>query len=329
MTIGDKVLALLEQSPPGYTLAQEFYADPEIYAFDVVAVFNRAWHFVGISAEVIDTGSYLAFSLGRNPAFVVRGRDGVLRGFHNSCRHRGSRLCADGKGRSARIICPYHKWSYDLDGRLLAAPKMSPDFKNSEHGLTPIHVEEMAGCVYVSLAAVPLDFTEFRKTVEPRLSAYRLHDAKVAFRSSLIEKANWKLAMENARECYHCAASHPELRLSYPIAHGVAVTDDQRAHEAAFTRRMAALGVQTAAVNGEWWHVEHYALNPGMESISRDGRPSVGRRLVETDEPEIGGFVVGNATELVLSRIGRLHVHFLRRAVGSRGDADRFDLAGP
>ncbi len=290
MHIGDKVLALLEKSPPGYTLAQEFYADADIFAFDIASVFNRSWHFVGLAAEVAEPGTYLAFSIGRNPAFVVRGRDGLLRGFHNSCRHRGSRICADGHGRSARLICPYHKWTYDLDGRLLAAPKMPSDFNSGDHGLSTIHVEVLAGCLYVSLAPVPLDFSEFRAAVEPRLLPYRLADAKVAFRSSLVEKANWKLAMENARECYHCAASHPELRISYPIAHGVAVTDDQRAHEKAFAQRMALLGITTAPANGEWWHVERYALNPGMESISQDGRPVVRRRLVASEEPEFGGF---------------------------------------
>lgn len=290
MNIGEKVLALLDKSPPGHTLAQEFYVDPEVFSFDVDVICNRAWHFVGIAAEVADPGAYLAFSIGRNAAFVVRGRDGLLRGFHNSCRHRGSRICADGHGRSARLICPYHKWTYDLDGRLLAAPKMAPDFNSGEYGLSPIRVEELAGCVYVSLAPVPLDFSDFRAAVEPRLLPYRLADAKVAFRSSLVEKANWKLAMENARECYHCAASHPELRISYPISQGLAVSDEQRAHEEAFAQRMKSLGVQTTPANGEWWHVERYALNAGMESISRDGRPVVGRRLVASEEPQIGGF---------------------------------------
>ncbi len=290
MHIGKKVQALLDKSPPGYTLAQEFYADPEIFAFDIDAIFNRAWHFVGIAAEVADPGTYLAFSIGRNAAFVVRGRDGLLRGFHNSCRHRGSRICADGHGRSARLICPYHKWTYDLDGRLLAAPKMASDFNSGEYGLSPIRVEVLAGCVYVSLAPDPLDFGDFRAAVEPRLLPYRLAEAKVAFRSSLIEKANWKLAMENARECYHCAASHPELRISYPVSHGIAVSDEQRAHEEAFAQRMRSLGVPTTPANGEWWHVERYALNPGMESISRDGRPVVARRLIASQEPQIGGF---------------------------------------
>ena len=290
MRIGEKILALLDKSPPGHTLAQDFYADPDVFNFDVTAVLNRSWHFVGVTAEVAEPGAYLAFSIGRNPAFVVQGRDGSLRGFHNTCRHRGSRLCADGHGRSARIICPYHKWTYDLDGRLLAAPKMASGFNTGDHGLSPVHVEVLAGCIYVSFAPVPLDFSDFRAAVEPRLLPYRLAEAKVAARSSLIEKANWKLAMENARECYHCAASHPELRISYPIAHGVAVTDEQRAHEKAFAQRMAPLGVSTAPANGEWWHVERYALNPGMQSISQDGRPVVGRRLVASAEPEFGGF---------------------------------------
>jgi Rieske 2Fe-2S family protein len=288
--VGDRVRALLAESPAGHTLAQGFYTDPEIYALDVAAVFGRAWLFVGVSSEVAEPGSYLAFTLGRNAAFVVRGRDGVLRGFHNTCRHRGSRICADGHGRSPRIVCPYHKWTYDLDGRLLAAPRMPTGFRSDEHALAPIRVEILAGCIYVSLASDPYEFAAFRAAVEPRLAPYRLAESKVAFRSSLVEKANWKLAMENARECYHCAASHPELRISYPIAHGAAITDEQRDYEQRFAKRMAALGISTQAANGDWWHVERYALNPGMESISGNGQPVVKRRLIESGEPELGGF---------------------------------------
>jgi len=288
--VAERVVALLGESPVGHTLAQAFYSDPDIHALDVEAVFGRAWLFVGVSSEVAEPGAFLAFTIGHNPAFVVRGRDGVLRGFHNTCRHRGSRICADGHGRSPRIVCPYHKWTYDLDGRLLAAPRMPAGFDAGEHGLVPIRVEVLAGCVYVSLASDPPDFSEFRAAVEPRLTPYRLVESKVAFRSSLIEKANWKLAMENARECYHCATSHPELRIAYPIAHGAAVTDEQRAYEQRFAKRMAGLGVATHSANGDWWHVERYALNPGMESISRDGRAVVRRRLIESAEPEFGGF---------------------------------------
>lgn len=288
--VGEKVLALLERSPAEYTLPQAFYTDADIHAFDVDAVFGTAWLFAGIESEVAEAGAYRAFTVGRNPVFIVRGRDGVLRGFHNTCRHRGARICDDGHGRSPRLVCPYHKWSYDLDGRLIAAAKMPAGFDADEHGLSPIRVEVLAGCVYVCLAATPPDFSAFRAAVAPRLAPYRLDEAKVALRSSLIEKANWKLAMENARECYHCAASHPELRVSYPIARGSSITAAQREHERQFAARMAAQGVPTGPLQGDWWHLDRYALNPGMESISADGRPVVGRRLLATAEQGVGGF---------------------------------------
>ena len=125
------------------------------------------------------------------------------------------------------MICPYHKWTYELDGRLVGAARMPADFKIGDHGLLPVQVELAAGCIYVALTSGAPDFTPFRTALESRLGVYRLADAKVAFQSTLIEKANWKLVMENARECYHCAASHPELKLAYPVSYGAAVGKDR------------------------------------------------------------------------------------------------------
>jgi Rieske 2Fe-2S family protein len=231
----------------------------------------------------------MAVTIGASSVLLVRDRDGVIRGFHNTCRHRGSQLCAEGHGESARLICPYHKWTYDLDGRLIGAARMPADFKMGDHGLVPVQVERVAGCIYVALTSGAPDFTPFRTALEPRLRVYRLTDAKVAFQSTLMEKANWKLVMENARECYHCAASHPELKLAYPVSYGAAVGKDRLEYNLRLAARVERLGLSTAEAFGSWWHVERYPLNPGMESISMDGRPVVSRRLIELEEKEIGG----------------------------------------
>jgi glycine betaine catabolism A len=141
----------------------------------------------------------------------------------------------------------------------------------------------------VALTSGAPDFTPFRTALESRLGVYRLRDAKVAFHSTLTEKANWKLVMENARECYHCAASHPELKLAYPVSYGAAVGKDRLAYNQQLAERVERLGLSTAEASGGWWHVERYPLNPGMESISMDGRPVVSRRLIALEEKEIGG----------------------------------------
>jgi glycine betaine catabolism A len=286
---GPKVLDLLSGSDHGYTLPQPFYSDPDLFDFDMAAIFGRAWLMIGFEAEVPEAGSHVVATIGRNSVLVVRGRDGAIRGFHNACRHRGSQICADGHGRSSKLVCPYHKWTYDLDGRLIGAARMPPDFRVEQHSLVPIRVELLAGCIYVALTDDVPDFTPFRTAVAPLLAPYRLTEGKVAFQSTLIEKANWKLVMENARECYHCATSHPELKHSYPITYGAAVGKDRLEYNEQFSARMERLGLSTTPVQGSWWHAERYPLNPGMESISIDGRPVVGRRLIGLEEKEIGG----------------------------------------
>src|SRR5438477_11692036 len=98
MNIGARVLELLGRSSSGCTLPQPFYTDPDLYAFDVSAIFGRSWLMIGFEAELPDPGSYMATTIGRNPIVVVRGRDGEIRAFHNTCRHRGSQICAQGHG---------------------------------------------------------------------------------------------------------------------------------------------------------------------------------------------------------------------------------------
>jgi Rieske 2Fe-2S family protein len=284
-----KVLELLSGSAGGYTLPQPFYSDPDIFDFDLSEVFGRSWLMIGFESELPEAGSYLAVKIGQSPVLLVRGRDAVIRGFHNTCRHRGSQLCEEGHGRSAKLICPYHKWTYELDGRLIGAARMPTDFKIGDYGLVPVQVQLAAGCIYVALTSGAPDFTPFRTALEARLGVYRLADAKVAFQSTMMEKANWKLVMENARECYHCAASHPELKLAYPVSYGAAVGKDRLDYNQRLADRVERLGLSTAEAFGSWWHVERYPLNPGMESISMDGKPVVGRRLIGVDEKEIGG----------------------------------------
>jgi Rieske 2Fe-2S family protein len=281
-----RVLQLLDDSKDHHTLPQAFYTDSDIYDFDVSVIFNRSWLMIGFEVELPAPGSYLAVTIGRSPIVVVRGRDGVIRGFHNTCRHRGSQVCADGYGRSVRLVCPYHKWTYELNGCLIGAPRMPADFRLENHGLQAVQVELLAGSIYVALTDEAPDFSPFRAAVAPLLAPYNLCNAKVAFESTLVEKANWKLVMENARECYHCASGHPELKHSFPVTVGRDFHETE--HHRKFADRMARLGLSMAPVEGTWWHAERYPLNPGMESLSMDGGAAVARRLIVIDEKETG-----------------------------------------
>jgi Rieske 2Fe-2S family protein len=289
MNSRQRILDLLKNAKPGHTLPQAFYGDPELYSFDTSAVLTRSWFMLGFEAELAAPGAYLAVTLGPHPVLVVRGRDGIIRGFHNTCRHRGAQICAEGSGTSARIVCPYHRWTYDLDGRLMAAARMPEGLDLRTHGLVPIRVELLSGCIYAALSEAAPDFTPFRAAAAPFLEPYHLADARLAHESVLTEKANWKLVMENARECYHCAASHPELKVSFPVVFnaGFRATDGSR--NAAYTDAMSRLGFPVGPESGMWWHVGRYPLNPGVESVSMNGQAVVRARLLDTGGQAIGG----------------------------------------
>src|ERR1700730_179342 len=166
---------------------------------------------------------------------------------------------------------------------------MAADFNLDDHRLGSIQIELLAGCTYVALTNDAPDFAPSRTSVAPFLAPYNLADTKVAFQSRLVEKANWKLVMENARECYHCAASHPELKLSFPVVIRPGFDFGDQPHHLRLAARMAELGLSMAPVHGDWWNAGRYPLNPGMESLSMDGRPVVSRRIVGIEEKEIGG----------------------------------------
>jgi glycine betaine catabolism A len=218
MDVRNEMLGLLTGRDPNFSLEQKFYTDPDYYKLDLENIFYRDWLFVGHDCELPKTGSYMTVQVGAYPVLIVRDAQGGIRAFHNSCRHRGSRICSAEKGTAAKLVCPYHQWTYELDGRLLFARQVGPDFKPAEYGLKQVHCETVAGYIYVCLADEAPDFDGFRTLVEPYLAPHNIKDAKVAFESSIIEKGNWKLVWENNRECYHCAANHPELCRTYPEA---------------------------------------------------------------------------------------------------------------
>ena len=131
----DRIGALLAHRAPGHALPRDFYTDPAIYDFDLAAIHARSWLLVGFEAELPKTGGYLSLTFGRWPILITRDRSGRLAAFHNSCRHRGAQVCEVGRGASQRLVCPYHAWTYDLDGSLSHAARMGDDFDRARYGL--------------------------------------------------------------------------------------------------------------------------------------------------------------------------------------------------
>ncbi|GAA2809953.1 aromatic ring-hydroxylating oxygenase subunit alpha [Nonomuraea dietziae] len=203
------------------TLPGHYYTDQELFAREQKNIFEAMWFCVVRSSDLPKPGSFKTVQVGGESILVTRARDKTVRAFFNVCRHRGAQLCAEESGEVKRAFqCMYHAWTYDLDGKLIAAPNLTKmaDLDRVEYGLVKVHVREWLGYVWVCLADEPPSFEEdVLGAVTERLGALELIDnydvagLEVGRRIVYDVKANWKLIIENFMECYHCATIHPEL----------------------------------------------------------------------------------------------------------------------
>ncbi len=211
MTDHAKLATLLDRHVAGLSLARPFYTDPDLFQADLELVWYRDWIFAAAVAELPKAGAYVTLQLGAYPVVVVRGVDDQIRAFHNVCRHRGQRLCAKPSGQTVKLVCPYHQWTYETDGRLLWARDMGTDFDPSKHGLKSVHCATAAGMVFICLAEIAPDFAPVKAAADRYSAPHQPQALKVAHQSRIVERGNWKLVLENNRECYHCAGTHPAL----------------------------------------------------------------------------------------------------------------------
>ncbi|MEU9403850.1 aromatic ring-hydroxylating dioxygenase subunit alpha [Streptomyces sp. NPDC048242] len=203
------------------TLPGGYYTDPEVFRREQAALFESMWMCVVRAADLDRPGAYRTVQVGRESVVVTRIRTGELRAFLNVCRHRGARLCAEESGQVRRNLqCPYHAWTYDLEGRLIAAPNLvkMPDVDRDRYGLVKVALREWLGYAWVCLADEPPSFedTVVHAAVErlgdrAAIEHYGTERLALGRRVTYDVKANWKLIVENFMECYHCATIHPEL----------------------------------------------------------------------------------------------------------------------
>jgi Rieske 2Fe-2S family protein len=206
---------LIASRRPGHSLPAPFYLSPEIYQRDLSLIFGRHWIFVGVEPEIPEAGDLFTVDIGSDSIIIVRDDDMAVRAFHNVCRHRGARLRPEGRGMVANLVCPYHQWTYNLRGELVHNQHMGDDFERCRFGLKPVHIQSLAGLLFICLAETPAPgFDDMRAAIEHYVAPHNIANTKVAFQKDIIEHGNWKLTMENNRECYHCSANHPELTVS-------------------------------------------------------------------------------------------------------------------
>lgn len=208
------------------TLPGRYYTDAAIFADEQRQILERMWFCAVRTDDLATPGAYRTVEVGGESVLIVRGRDLTVRAFLNVCRHRGARLCTDAEGTAGRLLqCPYHAWTYGLDGRLVAAPNLTsmPDVDRRTYGLTPVALREWLGYAWVCLADEPPSFeTDVQGAVTERLgelAAIERYDvSSLALGRRIVYEvaANWKLIVENFMECYHCATIHPELTAVLP-----------------------------------------------------------------------------------------------------------------
>ena len=239
---GDRISDSLMRTLPGHA-----YSSPTVFAREQAKIFEQMWICAARASELPKAGDFITVQVGRESIIVSRNRKRELRGFFNICRHRGARVCSSESGSGKRSFqCPYHAWTYDLDGKLIAAPNLTkmPDIGREEYGLHAAHVREWLGYVWVCVADEPPSFEDsVMGAVRTRLGDpeliehYAIETLEVGRRISYDVRANWKLIVENFMECYHCATIHPELTevlpefadglaAQYFVGHGAAFGDE-------------------------------------------------------------------------------------------------------
>lgn len=212
------------------TLPQRYFVSPEIFAKEQADIFSTQWVLVGHQSQIAKAGDYFVADVGppsadsvvaKESLIVLHDKGGEVRGFYNVCRHRGTRLCENKTGQVRAIQCPYHAWTYGLDGKLIGAPHMDdvPGFDKGEHSLHAVNLALWEGFIFVNLAGEAAaasgsgynSLEEWLAPLSGKFSHWNMSILRPAKRIEYDVRANWKLMFENYSECYHCPGVHPML----------------------------------------------------------------------------------------------------------------------
>jgi len=204
------------------SLPAQQYFSPQFYESELETVWYKNWIYAGRSDEIADAGDFKSLRIGSQNILLVRDGDAQINGFFNTCRHRGSILCTEETGnlKSKHISCPYHRWTYALNGELVRTPHLqsTADFDRSQYSLYRVAVKQWGGCLFINLDAE--SSVDFDQTMDPSpklLDNWPMQDLKVAHSFQSRIHCNWKIYWENFVECYHCPGIHPQLCELVPI----------------------------------------------------------------------------------------------------------------
>ena len=271
---------LLNHHQEDWSLDQRFYKDESIFDLEKNHIFYDSWIFIGHESQIPNKGDYFVYKLLDEEIIVLRNKDNEVKAFFNVCRHRGSRICLEESGNTSRFSCPYHSWTYNLDGKLLAAKSLREGIDKSTLGLHPCNIASVSGMLLINLSDNPQSLANLQSDLKEPFEMFGFEDLKVAAHKNYPIASNWKLAVENYQECYHCAPAHPE----YSLSHSLKIEDEPGFDEAQekMMENLESCGLREFEVNKDFsnkdpdqeqYAYSRYALFDGYMTGSKDGKP--------------------------------------------------------
>ena len=271
---------LLNHHQEDWSLDQRFYKDESIFDLEKNHIFYDSWIFIGHESQIPNKGDYFVYKLLDEEIIVLRNKDNEVKAYFNVCRHRGSRICLEESGNTSRFSCPYHSWTYNLDGKLLAAKSLREGIDKSTLGLHPCNIASVSGMLLINLSDNPQSLENLQSDLKEPFEMFGFEDLKVAAHKNYPIASNWKLAVENYQECYHCAPAHPE----YSLSHSLKIEDEPGFDEAQekMMKNLESCGLKEFEVNKDFsnkdpnqeqYAYSRYALFDGYMTGSKDGKP--------------------------------------------------------
>jgi len=330
-----------QKKMPGFSLQQAFYKDPDIYRHDMESIFFDDWIYACHISQIVAPGDCETFDIDTESVIVCRDQQMNIQAFANVCRHRGSRICPNGSSKNKRLSCPYHAWTYGLDGELLVARLMPDDFDKSDYALKKVSVEVFCGFVFINLSETPVPFDEVKSKLQSALASFELENTRLAHYESHPIDANWKLIYENFFECYHCGPAHKEYAASHSLSLDQSRRDSyreqliERAIKAGISTEQVEMLGSMPAEQPQYYH-HRSALYDGFQTASEDGKPVA--PLLGSIKAYDGGasdIMIGSLTFLVVYADHAVLYRFTPRSVDVtdaelfwfvRADADDNDI---
>ena len=276
----NSIQQLIKQQPEDWSLKQEFYKQADIYEREIEKIYMDSWLFIGHHSQIPNKGDYFVYNLLSESVIVIRGKDDQIHAYMNVCRHRGSRICVEEKGNVKRFTCPYHAWTYNLDGSLITAKTLGDGIKKEEFGLHKCQIEVVEGLILLNFSDQPSSLDNLKDELSEPMKMFGFNDLKIAAHKNYPIDANWKLAVENYNECYHCAPSHPE----YSQSHTQKLTDIKEYDQSQkkMLDSLSACGMKNIEISADYtsqtsgqeqYAYWRYALFDGYVTGSKSGAP--------------------------------------------------------